>query len=101
MGPNRGISIGMTALANNNATNFNTKRNEKKKEKKRKKEDPWKKEKKRKKEDPWKKPKTHGIWHGVENLNRTTHTRRGQCSGYTYCFDRYCRGGLDMGSAGQ
>ena len=37
-GPSRGISIGMTALTNNNATNFNTKRNEKKKEKKRKKE---------------------------------------------------------------
>ena len=52
MGPNRGMSIGMTALANNNATNFNTKRNEKKKEKKRKKEDQPKKEKKRKKEDP-------------------------------------------------
>ena len=47
MGPNRGISIGMTALANNNATNINTQRKEKKKEKK------------CKKEDPWKKPKTH------------------------------------------
>ena len=47
MGPSRGMSIGMTALANDNATNFNTKRNKKKKEKK------------RKKEDPWKKPKTH------------------------------------------
>ena len=78
MGPNRGILIGMTALANNNATNFNTQHNEKKKEKKRKKEDPWKKEKKRKKEDPWKKPKTHGIWHGAKNLNQTTHTRNGK-----------------------
>ena len=78
MGPDRGISIGMTALANNNATNFNTKRNEKKKEKKRKKEDPWKKEKKRKKEDPWKKPKTHGMWHGAKNLNRMTHTGIGK-----------------------
>ena len=75
MGPSRGMSIGMTALANDNATNF--KRNEKKKEKKRKKEDPWKKEKKRKKEDPWKKPKTHGMWHGA-NLNQTTHTRNGK-----------------------
>ena len=37
-GPSRGISIGMTALLNNNATNFNTKRNEKEKEKKLKKE---------------------------------------------------------------
>ena len=77
MGPNRGMSIGMTALANDNATNFNTKRNEKKKEKKRKKEDPWKKEKTRKKEDPWKKPKTHVMWHGA-NLNQTTHTRNGK-----------------------
>ena len=68
MGPNRGMSIGMTALVNDNATNFNTKRSEKKKEKKRKKEVPWKKEKKRKKEDPWKKAKTHGMWHGA-NLN--------------------------------
>ena len=74
MGPNRGMSIGMTALANDNATNFNTKRNEKKKEKKRKKEDPWKKEKKRKKAVPWKKPKTHGP----KNLNQTTHTRNGK-----------------------
>ena len=63
MGPNRGMSVGMTALANDNATNFT--RNEKKKEKK---EDPWKKEKKRKKEDPWKKP----------NPNQTTHTRNGK-----------------------
>ena len=63
MGPNRGMSIGMTALANDNATNFT--RNEKKKEKK---EDPWKKEEKRKKKDPWKKP----------NPNQTTHTRNGK-----------------------
>ena len=62
MGPNRGMLIGMTALAKDNATTFM--RNEKKKEKK---EDPWKKEKKRKKEDPWKKP----------NPNQTTHTRNG------------------------
>ena len=63
MGPNRGMSIGMTALANDNATNFT--RNEKKKEKK---EDPWQKEKKRKKEDPWKRP----------NPNQTTHTCNGK-----------------------
>ena len=75
MGPNRGMSVGMTALANDNATNF--KHNEKKNENKRKKEDPWKKEKKRKKEDPWKKPKTHGMCNGA-NLNQTTHTRNGK-----------------------
>ena len=65
MGPSRGMSIDMTALAKDNATNFNTKRNEKKKEKK------------RKKEDPWKKAKTHGMWHGA-NLNEMTHTRNGK-----------------------
>ena len=63
MGPNHGMSFGMTALASDNATNFT--RNEKKKEKK---EDPWKKEKKRKKEDPLKK----------QNPNQTTHTRNGK-----------------------
>ena len=56
----------MTPLANNNTTNFNTKRNEKNKGKK------------RKKQDPWKKPKTHGIGHGAKNLIRTTHTRNGK-----------------------